>query len=172
MDTLSQTRGLIYGILLAAIGALMAIAGFMLTACEPGGDSDPVPAAAPSDEGALPPEQAARVARMAASWGGEPVFGSPYDALDPHLALAASGGPAAGFDPADPFWGLPRTEGYEAVFNSCSGCHSLRTVMQQRLTAAGWDSVLTWMVEQQGMPPLEPDRRAQIIVYLTRHYGA
>ncbi len=42
--------------------------------------------------------------------------------------------------------------------------------MQQRMTRKGWDKTLVWVVEEQGMPELEPDERDLILDYLDTHF--
>jgi len=54
---------------------------------------------------------------------------------------------------------------------SRSACHSLRLVVQQRLDRASWDETLDWMIEEEGMPVLEPNDRTVILVYLEIHFG-
>jgi cytochrome c len=67
--------------------------------------------------------------------------------------------------------GLPLGRGREQVFYSCQACHSLAIVKQQGLSRDSWDESLTWMVEKQAMPPLDPDDRKLILDYLATHYG-
>ncbi len=62
--------------------------------------------------------------------------------------------------------GLPPGEGREDVFYLCQACHSLKTVVQQRLSREVWDETLVWMVEEQGMPELDPPDYARILDYL------
>lgn len=62
--------------------------------------------------------------------------------------------------------GLPAGEGREDVFYTCQACHSLRTVLQQRLYRDVWDETLQWMIEEQGMPEPEPEEYARILNYL------
>lgn len=64
------------------------------------------------------------------------------------------------------FMGLPPGPGREEVFYTCSACHSIRMVTQQRLRRDVWDETLTWMVEEQEMPELEADERQVILDYL------
>ena len=64
------------------------------------------------------------------------------------------------------FEGLPKGLGREEVFYTCSACHSLRLVIQQRLARDIWDETLTWMVEEQDMTELEADEREIILDYL------
>lgn len=94
-----------------------------------------------------------------------------YFALDPSASIDDAGARAA-FNPADPFGGLPQTEGYELVAARCAACHSLNVVMQQSLPQERWDYLLTWMSASKGMPPLEPEDRRVVLAYLTQHFGA
>lgn len=67
--------------------------------------------------------------------------------------------------------GLPEGKGREEVIYNCSSCHSIQTVAQQRLDREAWDETLLWMVEEQGMAELEPDKRRLILDYLSAHVG-
>jgi hypothetical protein len=110
------------------------------------------------------------VLAMAAAWNGNIRFGAAYAALDPaRVDFDAAQG--RGFDPADDYWGLPRTPGYEEIAARCSACHSLALVMQQRQTKAGWAAVIDRMVARQGMAAPEPQVRSAVIAYLVREYG-
>jgi cytochrome c len=62
--------------------------------------------------------------------------------------------------------GLPPGEGREDVFYLCQACHSLKTVLQQRLSREVWDETLVWMIEEQGMPAPEPADYARLLDYL------
>ena len=66
---------------------------------------------------------------------------------------------------------LPRGEGAEETYYACIACHSLRTVTQGAYSRRVWDELLDWMVEEQGMHPLEPDEREIILEYLVTHLG-
>lgn len=68
-----------------------------------------------------------------------------------------------------PLLGLPAGEGREEVLYSCASCHSIQTVVQQKLDRAAWDETLVWMVEEQGMAELEPGKRQLILDYLSTH---
>lgn len=83
------------------------------------------------------------------------------------LALA----PAVPAAAQDDFGGLPAGPGQEEVFYNCSACHSMAIVMQQGLPRDRWEYLLEWMVDEQGMAPLEPDDHAAILEYLVQHYG-
>lgn len=68
--------------------------------------------------------------------------------------------------------GLPAGEGRALVYYSCSACHSLNLVKQQRLSRKRWEKTLQWMVEEQGMNELPAGEQEQILDYLAAHYGA
>lgn len=74
-------------------------------------------------------------------------------------------------DEAEDYGGLPPGEGREAVFYTCQACHSLAIVKQQGLSRKSWNETLEWMVEEQGMPELEPEEQEQILDYLSSVYG-
>jgi hypothetical protein len=67
---------------------------------------------------------------------------------------------------------LPDTAGVEDVYYTCSGCHSLAIVKQQRLTDARWDYTFNWMVEMQKMPEPDEETRQRILDYLKRHFSS
>lgn len=71
----------------------------------------------------------------------------------------------------DEYLGLPDAPGREEVGIYCGACHSLMIVVQQGLDRPSWDKLLVWMVEEQGMPELEPDERKLILDYLGEHVG-
>lgn len=114
--------------------------------------------------------QRARVAAMADTHHGTIHFKDSFNALDPQVKRSAVAR-ASGFDPADDYWGLPRTPGYEEVDAYCSGCHSLSIVMQQRVTKERWDSLIKWMIDKQGMPPLPEGDDELVKTYLSRHFS-
>ena len=86
--------------------------------------------------------------------------------------LAAQAG-AATAQPAGPDeWDdLPADPGRDEVFGICGACHSLMIVKQQGLDRDAWEETLVWMVEEQGMPELDPETLSLILDYLARHYG-
>lgn len=82
-------------------------------------------------------------------------------------------GVAVAVAPAPDFGrGWPAGPGQVETGRLCSACHSLAIVKQQRLSRAAWDRLLDWMVEEQGMAEVPPDRRALILEYLVAHFGA
>lgn len=64
---------------------------------------------------------------------------------------------------------LPQGEGREEVFYLCSACHSIKTVVQQKLSRDMWDKTLDYMVDEQGMPELGEEDRKIILDYLSSH---
>jgi cytochrome c len=44
-------------------------------------------------------------------------------------------------------------------------------VAQQGKTREGWDEMLVWMVEEQGMAEIPEDERNIILDYLAEHYN-
>lgn len=77
-------------------------------------------------------------------------------------------GAATSNDPFGESW--PAGEGRELTGAWCGGCHSLNLVTQQGMTRDGWDELLHWMTEKQNMPPLEGDRRDQVLDYLAANF--
>lgn len=90
------------------------------------------------------------------------------------LVLAAvAGGPAgtAAHAAEDLHGGLPAGPGREETFDACSPCHSIRLVVQQRLTREDWNEVLDDMVAEHDMPEIEEPERKRILDYLGARLG-
>lgn len=62
-------------------------------------------------------------------------------------------------------------EGADVTYDYCAACHSEMLVAQQGQTRQGWDELLQWMVEKQGMQPIPEDDRDIILDYLSTHYN-
>ena len=107
---------------------------------------------------------------MADGWSGEIAYGAAYAALTP-LTADDTLTENALFDPTDDYWGLPRSDDVDLVAGYCAPCHSLAIIMQQRQSADGWNYLLDWMEEKQGMAPLAAEDRAAILGYLVREFG-
>lgn len=105
-----------------------------------------------------------------AAWSGEINYAPAYAALNPYADITASTA-ASVFDPHDEYWGLPRSAGVESVATWCSACHTLQIVMQQRQSRDGWDYLLHWMVDKQGMAEPPAETRAEILDYLSREFS-
>lgn len=66
---------------------------------------------------------------------------------------------------------LPDGQGKQETFDGCASCHSIKLVVQQGLDKDGWLEVIEWMVDEQGMDPLEDDLTETISEYLATHFG-
>ncbi len=66
---------------------------------------------------------------------------------------------------------LKVADGVEETYYNCVACHSERIISQQGLTRDGWDELLVWMVDEQGMHVIEPEERDKILDYLSTHYN-
>ncbi|MDA5095808.1 cytochrome c family protein [Aliiroseovarius sp. KMU-50] len=62
-------------------------------------------------------------------------------------------------------------EGGEETFDYCTACHSERIVAQQGQTRDGWEELLEWMVDEQGMSPIEEPDLSLVLDYLATNYG-
>lgn len=62
-------------------------------------------------------------------------------------------------------------EGVDTVFYTCSGCHSERIVAQQGLTRDGWDELIEWMVDEQGLGQPDDEDMNVILDYLAAYYN-
>ncbi|MBK5927707.1 hypothetical protein [Rhodobaculum claviforme] len=87
------------------------------------------------------------------------------------LTLAAvSAVPQVALDTDDQWYPLPEGEGVMEVYYACNACHSLRTVTNVRYSRSVWDELLTWMVEEQGMPEFrDSEERQMVLDYLATH---
>jgi hypothetical protein len=75
------------------------------------------------------------------------------------------------YDPTDEWQGLPEGEGREEVFFTCVACHSMGTIIQQRLSRRWWEITIERMVDDMGMPEPEEDELELILDYLEEHLG-
>jgi len=66
---------------------------------------------------------------------------------------------------------LPAGEGHDEVAALCTACHDSSVIRRSRLDRARWDSLMDWMTERHGMPPLDTTLRATVVDYLTQHFG-
>jgi hypothetical protein len=92
--------------------------------------------------------------------GGRAAAQAPADAA-PRAAA-----PAATPDEPETPEALPPGEGREDTFYACTACHGTAVIRRAGLSRARWDELLDWMVEKQGMNPLEPELRAMVLDYL------
>ena len=66
--------------------------------------------------------------------------------------------------------GLMDDDNLEVVIQSCLSCHSAKLITQNRATREGWQDMIRWMQETQGLGDLgiyEP----KILDYLSTHYA-
>ncbi len=63
---------------------------------------------------------------------------------------------------------LPEAPGREETFYACVACHGTAVIRRSRLTREGWDELMDWMTEKQGMARLEGEDRRVIVDYLAR----
>ena len=82
----------------------------------------------------------------------------------------ASTAPTGVVNGIDTLTGLVAEGDYLLVKGNCLACHSAKLITQHRATEAGWDEILHWMQEKQGLQDLG-DRRAPIIAYLAEYYA-
>jgi cytochrome c len=74
-------------------------------------------------------------------------------------------------DEAPEFGLLIEVAGVENTYYTCSACHSEMIVAQQGLTRDGWDELIEWMVEEQGMSELDEPDLTEILDYLAANYN-
>lgn len=75
------------------------------------------------------------------------------------------------YDPNDEWHGLPEGEGREEVFFNCVACHSMGTIMQQRLSRRWWEITIERMIDDMGMPVPPEEEMPLILDYLEEHFG-
>lgn len=155
------------GTIFARVATLAAMAGSVALLTQLFGDDSRSQATSRQDAETL---NSSIVATMAGGWNGDINYAPAYAALNPY-ADAAQENAASTFDPVDDYWGLPREPGFETVSAYCSACHTLQIVMAQRQSRDGWDYLLHWMVEKQGMAPPAPDTREEILDYLSTAFA-
>ena len=66
--------------------------------------------------------------------------------------------------------GLVYKEGFEEVRAICTSCHSAKLVTQNRATRDGWQQMIRWMQETQGLWELGP-AEPKILDYLEKYYA-
>ena len=62
-------------------------------------------------------------------------------------------------------------EGVDTVFYTCSGCHSERIIAQQGQTRHGWEDMIEWMVDEQGLGQPDDEDMKVILDYLEAYYN-
>jgi len=84
------------------------------------------------------------------------------------MAVLATGNAGA---TEQPWEAMPEGDGRMETYAICSACHSIMLVQQQGMDRARWDDTLDWMVEEQGMPALDPELREKILAYLAMAFS-
>ncbi|RKF07233.1 aldehyde dehydrogenase [Oceaniradius stylonematis] len=77
----------------------------------------------------------------------------------------------AGENGESPFGALVPGEGAEETYVHCAACHSEMLVAQQGLTRERWADLIEWMVDEQGMNPIEEPDYTLVLDYLAEHYN-
>ena len=67
--------------------------------------------------------------------------------------------------------GLKPGEGRDTVRRLCTICHTTDLIVSAHMTRQAWNGTLTWMEETQGLVPLEPAEREEILDYLEKTQG-
>src|SRR5690606_24376567 len=67
--------------------------------------------------------------------------------------------------------GLKVAQGFDIVRSQCTVCHSGKLVAQNRATRDGWETMIRWMQQTQGLWPLGANEPI-ILDYLATNYGA
>ena len=70
----------------------------------------------------------------------------------------------------DTLTGLIAQGDYLLVKGNCLACHSAKLITQARATEAGWEEMIHWMQEKQGLQDLG-DKHAPIVAYLSEYYA-
>ena len=64
---------------------------------------------------------------------------------------------------------LPEGKGKDAVESTCTDCHSLQRIKDQRLNEEGWDNIVREMIENGAS--INPDDVKVIVDYLAKNFG-
>jgi hypothetical protein len=76
----------------------------------------------------------------------------------------------AGASQLDEKSGLALAPGFEVVSVQCTVCHSARLITQNRASREGWQDMIRWMQETQGLWPLG-EQEGLVLDYLAANYG-
>ncbi len=66
--------------------------------------------------------------------------------------------------------GLVFAPEFDLVRANCTVCHSAKLITQNRATQEGWEQMITWMQESQGLWDLG-NNKDKIVSYLAKHYA-
>ncbi len=73
-------------------------------------------------------------------------------------------------DSLDAQTGMVIASGFELVRANCTICHSADLVTQNRASREGWEQMIRWMQEKQGLWDLG-EQEGPILDYLSTHYA-
>jgi hypothetical protein len=74
-------------------------------------------------------------------------------------------------DEIDNETGLIIAEYWETVRNTCTECHSAKSVIAQRGDRKTWTDVIRWMQATQGLQELDAKTEGEILQYLVSNYA-
>ena len=66
--------------------------------------------------------------------------------------------------------GFVYAPGYTSIKRQCTACHSPKLITQVRATREGWQQIIRWMQQTQGLWDLGSDEPV-ILDYLAEHYA-
>ena len=66
--------------------------------------------------------------------------------------------------------GLVAAEGLKAVIQNCTGCHSSKLIIQNRMSRESWATTINWMQQTQGLWDLGENTQP-ILDYLATNYA-
>lgn len=66
--------------------------------------------------------------------------------------------------------GLMADPNLQVIIGACTSCHSAKLITQNRATKEGWENMIDWMQETQGLTDLG-DKEPVIVDYLTKYYS-
>ncbi len=98
------------------------------------------------------------------------VFSLGYGCQPEPSAKTTEAPPPGVVDGIDTLTGLIAEGDYLLVKGNCLACHSAKLITQNRATAAGWETMIDWMQEKQGLADLGPHHRP-IVDYLATYYA-
>lgn len=88
------------------------------------------------------------------------------------VLLLLTGAVSSGAAQDRPKYGaLVDAPGAAETYAFCIACHSEKIIVQQGLSRDGWDELLDWMAEEQGMADPPVGFRNKILDYLAANYN-
>jgi cytochrome c len=87
------------------------------------------------------------------------------------LVLGLGAMPAQADDTESPYGLMVDAPGADLAYAYCTPCHSEMIVVQQGKTRKHWADLFEWMIEEQGMFPIEEPDRSIVLDYLAENYN-